>query len=275
MQKQVFPVIGDEKDLPFYIVGIGIECWQFPINRPYGYEFPQLFITREGEGEITVNGETVKLTPNTAFFIPSNCPHEYHSISESWIINWVCFSGTDAEALLEKWKLNKYTVCASADTERMHRIMSKAYYTIKSDKIYGNHYASAHLYDLLIEFRKIADNRQSELSSTNTAALANVLEHIEKHYARQIKLGDLAEIAGITEQHLCRLFKRNFHLRPMEYLAKVRIQHAKEMLVYSEKNIAEIAEASGFPDSSYFSVIFKKHENVTPGEYRGKAQCGL
>ncbi|MGN0690935.1 MAG: AraC family transcriptional regulator [Oscillospiraceae bacterium] len=268
MQKQVFPIIGDEKELPFYIVGIGIECWQFPINRPYGYEFPQLLVTREGEGEMTVNGETVRLQPDTVIFLPKDVPHEYHSLSESWILNWVCFSGAQAEPLLEKWGLNKFGIYPSADTERMHKIMSSAYYTIKSDRIYGNHYASAKLYDLLIEFRKIADNRQSELSSTNTAALADVLEYIENNYAQPIKLGELAEIADITEQHLCRLFKRNFHLRPMEYLAKVRIQHAKEMLVYSEKTIAEIAEASGFPDSSYFSATFKRYENVTPGEYR-------
>ncbi|MGN0608387.1 MAG: AraC family transcriptional regulator [Oscillospiraceae bacterium] len=270
MQKQVFPVIGDEKELPFYIVGIGIECWQFPINRPDGYEFPQLFVTREGEGEITIGGETVRLLPDTVFYIPKGCPHEYHSLSESWIINWVCFSGFEAEPLLEKWGLDKYGVYPSADAERMHKIMSKAYYTIKSDKIYGNHYASAQLYDLLIEYRKIADNRQSALSSSGTAALADVLEHIENNYAKPIKLGELAEIAGITEQHLCRLFKKNFQLRPMEYLTKVRLRHAKEMLVYSEKSIAEVAEASGFPSSSYFSAVFKRYESVTPGEYRVK-----
>lgn len=270
MQKQVFPIIGDEKELPFYIVGIGIECWQFPISRPDGYEFPQLFVTMEGEGEMTVNGDTVRLLPHTVFYIPRDLPHEYHSISESWIMNWVCFSGFGSESLLEKWGLNKFGIYPSVDTERMHKIMSNAYYTIKSDRIYGNHYASAKLYDLLIEYRKIADNRQSELSSSNTAALADVLEYVENNYANPIKLGELAEIAGITEQHLCRLFKRNFHLRPMEYLAKVRIQHAKEMLVYSEKTIAEVAEASGFPDSSYFSSIFKRYEGITPGEYRVK-----
>ena len=103
----------------------------------------------------------------------------------------------------------------------------------------------------------------------STAALADVLQYIEKNYSGQIKLGDMAQTAGITEQHLCRLFKKNFQMRPMEYLAKVRIQHAKEMLVYSEKNISEIARAAGFPDNSYFSALFKKYEGTTPGEYRG------
>lgn len=269
MQKQVFPIIGDEKDLPFYIVGIGVECWQYPVNRTGGYEYPQILVTNEGEGEITVNGTTVKLPENSVFYIPPHLPHEYHSLSDSWIVSRVCFSGSEVLPLLEKWKLNKYAYFLSTDAERMKRIISKAYYTIKSDKIYGNHYASAQLYDLLIEYRKIAENRQSELTSVSTAALADVLRYIEKNYSGQIKLGDMAQAAGITEQHLCRLFKKNFQMRPMEYLAKVRIQHAKEMLVYSEKNISEIAKATGFPDNSYFSALFKKYEGITPGEYRG------
>lgn len=42
MQKEIFPIIGNEKELPFYVVGIGIECWQYPVNRTGGYEYPQL-----------------------------------------------------------------------------------------------------------------------------------------------------------------------------------------------------------------------------------------
>ena len=54
----------------------------------------------------------------------------------------------------------------------------------------------------------------------------------------------------------------------MEYIAQVRVQHAKELLVYTDKSIGQISDETGFQDSSYFSVVFKKYENVTPGEYR-------
>ena len=56
MQKQFYPVIGTEKALPFYIIGIGVSCWQFPVSRPEGYDYPQLFVCLEGEGEVTVDG---------------------------------------------------------------------------------------------------------------------------------------------------------------------------------------------------------------------------
>ena len=56
MYKQIYPVIGDEKNLPFYVVGLGIESWQFTIKRADGYEYPQIFLSRSGEGEVIING---------------------------------------------------------------------------------------------------------------------------------------------------------------------------------------------------------------------------
>lgn len=269
MQKQIFPIIADEKKLPFYVVGVGIEQWQFPLDRPYGYEFPQILITVKGEGEITAEGKTEKLAPNTIIYIPPNTPHSYSGISKDWYLDWICFSGADTLPLLEKWGLNRYACTVGCDCGRIRQSLAKAYYTIVGDKLYGNHYASAILYDLLIEYRRIAGNRLSAKENGSSASMADVLQFVEENYGSQIKLSGLAEIAGVTEQHLCRLFKKNLGMRPMEYLAKLRIRHAKEMLVYSEKSIAEIAEATGFPDNSYFTVVFKKYEGLTPMEYRG------
>ena len=79
MQKQFYPVIGTEKALPFYIIGIGVSCWQFPVSRPEGYDYPQLFVCLEGEGEVTVDGKTVKIMPDST--VPTNIePRLIHGI---------------------------------------------------------------------------------------------------------------------------------------------------------------------------------------------------
>lgn len=250
------------------MVGLGLESWQFPIKRADGYEYPQIFLSRSGEGEVIINGETTKIPPDTVFYIPPFCPHEYHALSDAWYLDWIAFSGSQVIPLLEQWKLNKFTAIQGVDMDRLRRIITRIYYTLKSDKLYGNHYASAQLYDFLIEYRKIAENRLSSFYTAQSVALADVLQYIEEHYPEQIKLNELAKIAGVSEQHLCRLFKKNFQLRPMEYLAQVRVQHAKDLLVYSNKTIGEISDETGFQDGSYFSVVFKRYENMTPGEYR-------
>ena len=269
MQKQIFPIIADEKELPFYIVGIGVECWQYNLNRPNGYEYPQILVSVKGEGEIEINGGIEKITAGTIMFIPPHISHSYHAVSKDWYLDWVCFDGDGTMPLFEKWGLNKYTSICCGSQERLRELISKAYYTIKGDKLYGNHYASALLYDMLIEFRKLADNRISEFEKSKSSSMVEVLQYIEENYGRQIKLCELAEKAGVTEQHLCRLFKKSFGMRPMEYLTKLRIIHAKEMLIYSDKTISEIAKATGFTDNSYFTVVFKKYEGITPGEYHG------
>lgn len=48
MYKQIYPVIGDEKNLPFYVVGLGLESWQFPIKRADGYEYHKYFCHAQG-----------------------------------------------------------------------------------------------------------------------------------------------------------------------------------------------------------------------------------
>lgn len=268
MLKQIFPVVGDERKLPFYVIGLAADCWQQEINRPDGHPTYQLFIARLGEGELTVDGKTYKVRENTAFFLPYGYPHSYKPVSNGWYLDWVSFGGEYAPMLLENWGFNGFEFFSDYDTSRMHRIVNKMYYTLKSDKLYGNHYASAQLYDLLIEFRRGADKRQSMYDS-QPYAIANVLEYMEEHYREHLKLNDLAKAAQVTEQHLCRLFKKSFKLRPMEYLAQYRVAQAKDLLVQTNKPICEISDEVGFQDSSYFSVVFKKYEKMTPGEYRG------
>ena len=209
MYKQIYPVIGDEKKLPFYVVGLGLESWQFPIKRADGYEYPQIFLSRSGEGEVIINGETTKIPPDTVFYIPPFCPHEYHALSDAWYLDWIAFSGSQVIPLLEQWKLNKFTAIQGVDMDRLRRIITRIYYTLKSDKLYGNHYASAQLYDFLIEYRKIADNRLSSFYTAQSVALADVLQYIEEHYPEQIKLNELAKIAdsGLTTGNLEMTYK--------------------------------------------------------------------
>lgn len=62
-----------------YIVGVGVEQWQFPLDRPECYEFPQILVSANGEGEINIEGRTERLTEGTVVYIPPHCPHAYHA----------------------------------------------------------------------------------------------------------------------------------------------------------------------------------------------------
>ena len=54
----------------------------------------------------------------------------------------------------------------------------------------------------------------------------------------------------------------------MQFILKIRIDRAKELLDFTDKSIADIAESSGFQDQNYFARIFKKITGVSPTQYR-------
>ena len=97
-------------------------------------------------------------------------------------------------------------------------------------------------------------------------AIKRVCDYISQHYANNLSLKKLAEIACLSPFHFQREFKKSLGITPHEYLNDFRISKSKSMLLHSE-DIADIATQLGFFDQSHFSRIFKKTVGVPPGKY--------
>ncbi|MBB6633089.1 AraC family transcriptional regulator [Cohnella thailandensis] len=91
---------------------------------------------------------------------------------------------------------------------------------------------------------------------------------MEQHYVEPFSLDDLANDLQCGVRQLQRLFKAHYGISPMEYLIRLRMEKAKELLLRTSAPIADIAEAVGYPDAYHFSRYFKKHSGVPPLQYR-------
>ncbi len=94
------------------------------------------------------------------------------------------------------------------------------------------------------------------------------MEYIESNYARNISLNIVANHVHLSPAYLSRIFNKKTGNGLTEYLTQVRLKKAKQQLLTSTVTIDQIALATGFNSSSYFSAIFKKYEGITPSEYR-------
>jgi two-component system response regulator YesN len=94
------------------------------------------------------------------------------------------------------------------------------------------------------------------------------IDYIEANYANNISLNLVANHVHLSPAYLSRIFNEKTGVGFTEYLAQVRLKKAKQQLRMSTETIDQIAAATGFMSSSYFSAVFKKHEGVTPSEYR-------
>lgn len=92
--------------------------------------------------------------------------------------------------------------------------------------------------------------------------------YIKENLAEKLTLEDAAEHVSLSKSYFCRILKDELGYTFTEYVNHLRVERAKLYLRDSTMSIADIAYAVGFDDQSYFTRIFKKLTNVSPGQYR-------
>lgn len=92
--------------------------------------------------------------------------------------------------------------------------------------------------------------------------------YIQQHYAEKLTLDHLASRFHLNKNYVCQRFKLESGMNFTRYLNHVRITKAKELILYSDLNVQEIAEQSGFADFRYFSRVFRNHTGLSPTAFK-------
>jgi AraC family transcriptional regulator, melibiose operon regulatory protein len=92
--------------------------------------------------------------------------------------------------------------------------------------------------------------------------------YLRRRFADPIQMPDLVHHIGLSRARMFELFKSVTGLTPNDYLLRYRIEQARELLTSTQRGITDIAMATGFSSSQYFSNVFRKYTGLTPSEYR-------
>lgn len=95
-----------------------------------------------------------------------------------------------------------------------------------------------------------------------------MLDFIHLRYAEPIQLADIAAAANVGERECLRAFKKTLGVTPTAYLLRYRASMSAQMLLDTDKSIAEICFEVGFNSQSHYGQIFKRFFHMTPREYR-------
>lgn len=93
-------------------------------------------------------------------------------------------------------------------------------------------------------------------------------DYIDIHYMEDISLNSMAKYFSYSPSHLIRCFNQAYQISPMQYLKKLRIKKAAQLLLNSDSSIQSIGEKVGLSTPSYFIREFKKETGMTPAQYR-------
>jgi len=99
-------------------------------------------------------------------------------------------------------------------------------------------------------------------------AIKRACDYIDEHPAHNLSLAEAAEMVNLSASHFSALFKKSTGQTYLNYVNRVRIEKAKELLRIPEYKVYEVAEKAGFATLPYFNRVFKQALGITPLEYR-------
>jgi AraC-like DNA-binding protein len=102
----------------------------------------------------------------------------------------------------------------------------------------------------------------------HSSALRKAERFIWENYTRKISLQEIADASGLSAPYFSTIFKDEMGENLSNYLNRLRVGKARDMLTETDLTLCEIAAACGFEDQSWFSKIFKSYIGTSPGKYR-------
>ena len=108
---------------------------------------------------------------------------------------------------------------------------------------------------------------QKQILAQKPKKLQKALNYLSENFTNpEINIESAAKHIGTSTSYLRKIFTSGINITPIKFLNKLRMNYAAELLKTGYYSIEDIAEASGFTDSKYFSVLYKKKYGVPPSE---------
>jgi YesN/AraC family two-component response regulator len=106
------------------------------------------------------------------------------------------------------------------------------------------------------------------VSAVEQKFLRSIQEYVSENLHKNITLDDLAEVVCLSPSTLYKKMKDYADVSPMEYVMKVRLHRAVELLKDDSVSVQEVAQSVGFNTHSFFSECFKREFGMTPRQWR-------
>lgn len=128
----------------------------------------------------------------------------------------------------------------------------------------------SHLMKIIVLLDQNFNNKEQIVQSPNLALGDEIIKYINEHFQEDIQVGDIAQKFNISHVTLNRQLKQTNNLSMGKYIKLVRLMHARELLLNTNKSIELVAYESGFSNTRVLNRNFKSWKYKTPTEYRNE-----
>ncbi len=257
------------RDLDFVVRSCGyyLDCdFEIFTCRPDGWLDYQLVLITNGSGDFEFENEKRTVSKGCAVLFSPNDKQVYrfgHRGSPSYF--YLHFGGEGAAKLVESLGLEGkiFELDDMAEFISQYReIMNE----IHANRLNFQKECVSRVMHILVLLSRL-EKKDSRIK-THDRRIEEAIEHMNRNYAMHKSVDFYADMCGFSVYYFTRLFTKNTGISPNKYITNVCIENAKNLLVYSNLSVKQIANTLGYWDPLYFSRIFKQTTGLSPKNFR-------
>lgn len=264
-------LVHTDATLPLFCESIGYDWQQDAVTRPEGHQYYHWLQTDSGGGIVEIDGKNILLSPHSGLLIAPHIAHKYYPIDQEnshriWQTSFMVFSGMVAAELGAFWGVDRYLYLPNLSDDT-YQFLMKNYDAFKNDSLQATYSQSSLIYTFLMLMKK--DIYQPQHYAYERGILTKIRDYIQGHYRENITNETLIQLSKYSTSHQNKLFREQYGMTPLEYLAKYRLKMAKIMMMLQpEEQVQVIADNCGFHDVSHFIQDFKSETGLTPFRFK-------
>jgi len=251
---------------PFWINSCGIT------NPSHNFHFVRNFSNISaveyiisGKGVLEINGQSYIVSADDTCILPAGLSYTFYShFSNPMEKIYIVFEGAIADYLLNIYKLKNKPIFKSTNTrefiERIHKICMS---DLSNDEIHRR--VTLEFTDMIIFIHQSYIKAQRENTVIDIKFIAL---YIKNHLYDDLNIDNLAKLSNFNKDYFIRIFKKELHQTPYQYIIDERLKLAKALLASTHKSIQQISNELKWNDAHNFTRIFKSKVGMSPSIYR-------
>lgn len=270
--------------------GFTFRIQKCPLTHEYfvhSHDFSELVVILQGSAVHIIEGREYPVTAGQVFLIHSGVSHGYKNVDGIEYIN-VMFQPEQLLQLSELRLLPGFQALFYIEPFYRKEMNFKGMLTLNEaqlqeatmllDLILTEYELQPQGYRLMIRsyFTALVGllSRYYQIGSgaddNKALRIGEAVTYIEEHFLQPVTLQAMADKAYLSTRQFQRVFTRNYHTTPMDYVIRKRLDYSCTLLRHPNLSISQVALESGFRDQNYYARQFRKVYSCTPSEYREK-----
>ncbi len=241
------------------------------------HDFFEIILILSGQCRVLLNDQLITMKEEDILAVNSHCKHELNSpgcVLLSVQFEQSLFEQTLPHPIHPTFDCNSALQGNNSAFDSLRRLMARLVKN-NADKQTGyelrNWSLVYEIMDVMYNNFRVEESAAHEIKAHRYAErIAKITAIIAANFTENFTLSMLAEQVHLSVPYLSKFFDQQFGMTFLTYLTHIRLTHAVELLLHSEKPIEQVSAESGFPNSHAFVQAFKKEFDLLPSAYRRK-----